>query len=72
MVWTVLREKNGKIELVSKSKIDGLLPKGSYLTIEEKVNKYIKDLLDNEIDSVEKSLIYKKSDKIISKLITSK
>ncbi len=41
MTWIVLGEKNGKIELVSKNNVTGLLPKGSYLTIEEKDVKFI-------------------------------
>ncbi|NLT38801.1 MAG: ATP-binding protein [Methanomassiliicoccus sp.] len=34
MEWIVLGEKNGKIRLVSKNNTNGILPKGSYLTIE--------------------------------------
>ena len=34
-------EKNGRIQLVSKSNVDGLLPKGAYLTIEEGSSKFI-------------------------------
>lgn len=41
MTWIVLGEKNGKIELVSKNNITGLLPKGSYLTIEDNNAKFI-------------------------------
>lgn len=41
MSWIVLGEKNGKIELISKSGVDALLPKGSYLTIEEDGKKFI-------------------------------
>ena len=47
MAWIVLGEENGKIKLVSKSRSDndtpGILPKGSYLTIEDKnaQSKYI-------------------------------
>src|SRR5512137_2114939 len=40
MAWIVLGEENGKIKLVSKSHSEnekpGLLPRGSYLTIENK------------------------------------
>ncbi len=36
MTWIVSGEKNGKIKLLSKKGIDGLLPKGSYLTVEIK------------------------------------
>ena len=41
MSWIVLGEKNGKIALTSKSEVKGLLPKGSYLTIEKGENKFI-------------------------------
>lgn len=43
MSWIVIGEKKGKIKLVSKSnsknEVPGLLPKGSYLTIEQPNNK---------------------------------
>ena len=39
MAWIVLGEENGKVKLVSKARsteeIPGILPKGSYLTIED-------------------------------------
>ena len=41
MVWTVLGEERGKIKLVSKGSVSGMLPKGSYLTIEEGETKFI-------------------------------
>jgi len=41
MSWIVLGEKNGKILLVSKNNVTGLLPKGSYLTIEDNDSKFI-------------------------------
>ena len=41
MVWTVLGEEKGKIKLVSKNEVSGMLPKGSYLTIEEGETKFI-------------------------------
>ena len=41
MVWIVLGEKSGKIALVSKNNVSGLLPKGSYLTIEDGDTKFI-------------------------------
>ncbi len=41
MSWIVIGEKNGLINLVSKSGEDGLLPKGSYLTIEKGSTKFI-------------------------------
>jgi len=34
MAWIVLNEDNGRIKLISKSTVDGILPKGAYLTIE--------------------------------------
>lgn len=39
--WIVLGEDNGRIKLVSKSSTSGLLPKGSYLTIEKGKSKFI-------------------------------
>jgi uncharacterized protein len=41
MDWIVLGEKNGKIQLVSKSSVSGLIPKGSYLTIDQEDSKFI-------------------------------
>lgn len=43
MKWVVLGEENGKIKLVSKNDVDskGILPKGSYLTIEDNDSKFI-------------------------------
>src|SRR3989344_3001048 len=41
MVWIVLGEKSGFIQLVSKGEVKGMLPKGAYLTIEEGKNKFI-------------------------------
>ena len=41
MNWIVIGEEKGKIKLVSKSHVTGLLPKGSYLTIEESNSKFI-------------------------------
>jgi hypothetical protein len=41
MNWIVIGEENGKIKLVSKSSVNGMLPKGSYLTIEEGQSKFI-------------------------------
>jgi len=41
MVWTVLGEEKGKLKLVSKNEVSGMLPKGSYLTIEEDETKFI-------------------------------
>src|SRR3972149_3428252 len=41
MTWIVLGEENGKIKLVSKSGTAGMLPKGSYLTIDQGDSKFI-------------------------------
>ncbi len=41
MSWIVIGEEKGKIKLVSKSVVTGLLPKGSYLTIEGETSKFI-------------------------------
>lgn len=41
MTWIVLGEQNGRIRLISKSTVTGLLPKGSYLTIEDGETKHI-------------------------------
>lgn len=41
MSWIVLGMDKGKVRLVSKSSVTGLLPKGSYLTIEQDKAKFI-------------------------------
>ena len=41
MKWIVIGEKKGLVQLVSKSDIPGILPKGSYLTVEQGKNKFI-------------------------------
>ena len=41
MSWIVLGEEKGKVKLVSKSIVPGLLPKGSYLTVEQEDSKFI-------------------------------
>ena len=41
MGWIVLGEEKGKIKLVSKSDVSGLLPKGSYLTVDQGDSKFI-------------------------------
>jgi len=51
MRWIVVGEEKGKIKLVSKKEVPGLIPKGSYLTIEEGDSKFIlrvEDSLQNE------------------------
>jgi Cdc6-like AAA superfamily ATPase len=51
MTWIVIGEEKGKIKLVSKSGTSGLLPNGSYLTIESGNSKFIlrvDDSLQNE------------------------
>lgn len=40
-MWTVLGEEKGKIKLVSQSVTQGILPKGSFLTVEENMSKFI-------------------------------
>lgn len=39
--WIVLGENKGKIDLVSKSDVPAILPKGSFLTVEEDERKFI-------------------------------
>lgn len=39
--WIVMGENNNRINLVSTSNVTGLLPKGSFLTIEEEGNKFV-------------------------------
>lgn len=41
MGWIVIGEDNGYIKLVSKSEEDGLLPKGSFLTVDNGKTKFI-------------------------------
>jgi DNA helicase HerA-like ATPase len=41
MNWIVSKEKDGKIHLISASNVDGMLPKGSFLTVEEGESKFI-------------------------------
>ena len=41
MSWIVLGEGKGKVLLVSKSTVSGILPKGSYLTVEDADKKFI-------------------------------
>lgn len=41
MKWIILSEKDGKYTLVSDKSLTGMLPKGSYLTVEEGGSKYI-------------------------------
>jgi len=50
MSWIVIGEKKGKIQLVSKSHITGLIPQGAYLTIESKKGKHILRV-DNSIQN---------------------
>ena len=39
--WIVIDERDGNIELVSSKDTKGILPKGSYLTIEDEKTKFI-------------------------------
>lgn len=48
MTWVVLGEKNGKILLTSKSSVSGILPKGAYLTVEDKNTKFILRVDDSQ------------------------
>ena len=41
MKWIVWKEENGKIKLISKQGTSGMLPKGSYLTIEDGAVRFI-------------------------------
>ncbi len=41
MSWIVIGEENGKLKMVSKSGTAGMVPKGSYLTIEQGDAKFI-------------------------------
>lgn len=41
MTWIVVGEDRGSLKLVSKSGTPGLLPKGSYLTVESNDNKFV-------------------------------
>jgi hypothetical protein len=41
MSWIVIGEENGLIKLVSRTGEDGLIPKGTYLTIEDGKSKFI-------------------------------
>lgn len=41
MSWVVIGEKDGLIQLVSKSQVSGMLPKGTFLTIEDEAAKFV-------------------------------
>ena len=41
MKWIVWKEENGRIKLISKQGTNGMLPKGSYLTVEDEGTKFI-------------------------------
>lgn len=41
MNWIVLGEKNGMIQLVSKAHVTGMLPKGTFLTVDEGESKFV-------------------------------
>jgi hypothetical protein len=47
-MWIVLGEDKGRIKLVSSSKTSGLLPKGSFLTVEDNGNKHILRVVDSQ------------------------
>ncbi len=48
MNWIVVGEEKGKIKLVSKANVSGILPKGSYLTLEKGNSKFILRVDDTE------------------------
>jgi Cdc6-like AAA superfamily ATPase len=48
MKWVVLGEEKGRIRLVSLSKTSGLLPKGSFLTVEDEGNTHILRVVDSQ------------------------
>lgn len=41
MNWIVIGEKSGLIQLVSKDQVSGMLPKGTFLTIEEGESRFV-------------------------------
>ena len=41
MTWIVMGEERGKVKMISKRDSDGMLPKGSYLTVELNGKRYI-------------------------------
>jgi uncharacterized protein len=47
-MWIVLGEEKGRIRLVSSSKTSGLLPKGSFLTVEDEGNLHILRVADSQ------------------------
>ena len=49
-MWIVLGEEKGRIKLVSTSKTQYILPKGSFLTVESDGNKHILRVADSQQD----------------------
>lgn len=47
-MWVVLGEEKGRIRLVSKTSTQGILPKGSFLTVESNGNKHILRVVDSQ------------------------
>ena len=47
-MWTVLGEEKGKIRLVSRNDTRGILPKGSFLTVEDEENKHVIRVVDSQ------------------------
>jgi len=47
-MWIVLGEEKGRIRLVSSSQTGGLLPKGSFLTVDDNGNKHILRVADSQ------------------------
>ncbi|MBU4311189.1 MAG: ATP-binding protein [Candidatus Omnitrophica bacterium] len=50
MAWIVIGEEKGRIKLVSKSGVDAILPKGSYLTVENGASRFILRVDDSAQD----------------------
>jgi hypothetical protein len=47
-MWIVLGEEKGRIRLVSTTKTQGILPKGSFLTVEDDGNTHILRVVDSQ------------------------
>lgn len=65
MKWIVLNEKNGRYTLVSDKSLTGMLPKGSYLTVEEGDTKFIL-----RVDNSEQNDLYSPSPLMIDMDLT--
>jgi Cdc6-like AAA superfamily ATPase len=47
-MWIVLGEEKGRIRLVSTNNTQGILPKGSFLTVEDNGNKHLLRVVDSQ------------------------